>query len=90
MDALRALEGTDPAAEPAGFVLPTTGEGWYHVEPIPGSDAVAVFGSNSVSVTTLQTWPEGHPYCLRETVIDAAREGRAGWPAWLGGAGSAS
>lgn len=46
-------------------------------------DVEAVF-SGRVSVTTLQTWPCGHPFSLRdEVLVHALDEGPDGLPRWL-------
>jgi hypothetical protein len=36
------------------------------------------------SITPLQTWPEGHPLCLKDALMSAAhKETPSGMPEWL-------
>lgn len=38
----------------------------------------------AVSVSTLHTWPEGHPLCFKDSVMAAALvQGPSGLPKWL-------
>lgn len=52
-------------------------------EDVSDSDLEAVVGG-ATAITPLQTWPEGHPLGLKDSVMAAAVEGGArGMPRWL-------
>ena len=70
----------DDVVLPAVFMIQ---QGTVLSDHATSGDVEAVF-SGRAAVTTLQTWPVGHPLCLRDEVMAAALdEGEGGMPAWL-------
>ncbi len=73
-----ASNGGSSAAE-----LPATFNNKHNVQttqPAPGTDVGAV-AAGAASVSTLQTWPEGHPLGLKDALMAAAlRQDGSGMP----------
>jgi hypothetical protein len=61
----------------------TVHQGTVLSDAATSGDVEAVF-SGLAAVSTLQTWPEGHPLSLRdELLVTALDEGEGGMPAWM-------
>lgn len=74
------------AAAAAAAAVPATYNNKHNVQtpqPVAGTDVGALV-VGAASVSTLQTWPEGHPLGLRDALMAAALEqDGSGMPRWL-------
>jgi hypothetical protein len=82
-----AAAGADGGNGGGGAALPIMYNNRHNVQtthPVDGTD-VGALHVGAASVSTLQTWPEGHPLGLRDALMSAAlQQGGGGMPLWLG------
>jgi hypothetical protein len=85
-----AAAGADGSGSSNGggsVALPAVYNNRHNVQtthPVDGTD-VGALHAGAASISTLQTWPEGHPLGLRDALMSAAlQQGSSGMPLWLG------
>jgi hypothetical protein len=78
--------GSSSDAAAAAAAVPAMYNNKHNVQtaqPLPGTDVGALV-VGAASVSTLQTWPEGHPLGLKDALMAAALEqDGSGMPRWL-------